>query len=86
MIKQYNVPNVVFSNGYASGSFNLTLDGYNAVGVIGFNMLTTFVAPVVLRINDNALEWTVRHITDSSASGNKTWDNKINVSILYQKE
>ena len=81
----FNISNVSFSSGCASGESNIAKDGYTPLGIVGFDMLTSYVSPTQLRIEGSNLQWSIRRHYEDSFSGTGTSGGLINVKILYLK-
>lgn len=72
-----------FSSGYTSAEVSIAKSGYTALGVVGYDALTTYVSIVRARIDNNTLKYTARHITNQSASGEVTASGLLHFKILY---
>ena len=84
-VNGFNISNVSFSSGCASGESNIAKDGYTPLGIVGFDMLTSYVSPTQLRIEGSNLQWSIRKHYEDSFSGTGTSGGLINVKILYLK-
>lgn len=74
---------VTLANGYGSVSINAGKAGYKALGIVGFNIASTYHAPSAVNFDATGqkVNFTIRHVNDASASGNIS----VYASVLYVK-
>lgn len=58
---------VTNSDGYYEGSFNVAQSGYTPIGIVGFDLRTTWVYPIIVHLSGNNVEYVVR--AHGSAAG-----------------
>ena len=72
---------MIYNSGYSSTSVDITTSGYTPIGVIGFILGSSYLAPSVMRVVGNTLNIEARNHTSPQATGT----NNAVVYILYCK-
>lgn len=73
-----------YQNGYGDVTINLAKQGYKALGLIGYTISSSYLAPSIVSFDTSTQKAsiTARHVSDNSASG----EVSVYVSVLYVKE
>lgn len=72
---------MIYNSGYSSTSVDITTSGYTPIGVIGFILGSSYLAPSVMRVVGNTLNIEARNHTSPQTTGT----NNAVVYILYCK-
>lgn len=73
-----------YQNGYGDVEIDVSKQGYKALGLIGYTISSSYMAPSIASYDFNAqrASITARHVSDNNASG----EVKVYVTVLYVKE
>ena len=74
---------IKYTNGSGSTNFDVTKEGYKAIGIVGFSVSSTFIVPsaVMFDLSNQKASMTARHVNETTTSGNVN----AYISVLYIK-